>query len=136
MAVESIGAVLREGDASIQRGALGQEDFLRILLQQLAFQDPLKPLENQEFMAQLAQFTSLEQTVELNGRVDSLITQQAATQSLGLLGRTVEARTDSGQIVGEISTVTFREGEPNFTLVTGDGAVFTDLRLSQISIVR
>jgi flagellar basal-body rod modification protein FlgD len=136
MAVESIGAVLREGDASIQRGALGQEDFLRILLQQLAFQDPLKPLENQEFMAQLAQFTSLEQTVELNGRVDSLITQQAATQSLGLLGRTVEARTDSGEIVGEISTVTFREGEPNFTLVTGDGAVFTDVRLSQISIVR
>ena len=41
---------------------LGLQDFLQVLLTQLSWQDPLKPMDNQTFMAQMAQFTALEQT--------------------------------------------------------------------------
>ena len=48
-----------------QASALGLQDFMKILLTQLTYQDPLKPLDNQEFMAQMAQFTTLEQSQRL-----------------------------------------------------------------------
>ena len=136
MAVESIGALVDTTPASLRNIGLGQEDFLRILLTQLSFQDPLKPLDNQEFIAQLAQFTSLELNRQGNERMDSLLTIQSATQSVGLIGKTIEVRTDAGSEVGEVTTITFPEGVPNLTVRKSDGSFLTDVRLSQVVIVR
>lgn len=55
---------------------------MKILLTQLTYQDPLKPMDNQQFMAQMAQFTSLEQTQQLNQKMATLISNQAALQSV------------------------------------------------------
>src|SRR5688572_24054510 len=84
MAIESIGAIV-DNPAAIRNAGLGQEDFLKVLLTQLSFQDPLKPLDNQEFIAQMAQFTNLELTRQQNDRVESLLTIQSATQAIGLI---------------------------------------------------
>lgn len=136
MAVESIGTQASALGTSTQRLGLGQEDFLKILLTQLTFQDPMKPLDNQEFIAQMAQFTSLEQTRQLNDRVDGLVTIEAATQALGLIGRTVEIKTDAGSEVGDVTTITFENSSPQLTVQKPTGEFLTGISLSQVVIVR
>ena len=137
MAVDVIGGISStEQVANVQQQSLGQEEFLKILLAQLQFQDPLKPLDNQQFLAQMAQFSSLAQTSQLNDRVDTLLTIQAATQSIGLIGKNVQIQTTSNQEVGKVTSLTFSDGQPNLTVLTDSGAILTGIRLTQVSIVR
>jgi len=73
--------------------ALGKQAFLNLLTTQLQFQDPLKPMESTEFVAQLAQFRALEQGIETNKRLDTLVERSAVMNRLNaaeLLGRNVE----------------------------------------------
>jgi len=135
MAIESIGAApLTSGIPS--SAGLGQEDFLKVLLTQLQFQDPLKPQDNQEFIAQIAQFTSLEINRQQNDKTDSLLTIQSATQALSLIGKQVEISTQAGQQVGTVTAARFLNGEPVLTVRTSSGEFLVDVRLSQISLVR
>ena len=62
----TIGAIGAAPDAAASKASLGLQDFMKILLTQLTYQDPLKPMDNQAFMAQMAQFTALEQSKRLN----------------------------------------------------------------------
>jgi flagellar basal-body rod modification protein FlgD len=139
MAVDIIGGVssAQQSAAAVQT-SLGQEEFLKILLAQLQFQDPLKPLDNQQFLAQLAQFSALAQTSQLNDRVDTLLTIQATTQSVGLIGKTVEVQSTTGDVpsVGTVTSLTFSDGQPNLTVRKDSGEILTAIKLSQISIVR
>lgn len=135
MAVEGIGAVF-DANASTRRAGLEQEDFLKVLLAQLSYQDPLKPMDNQEYIAQLAQFSGLEQTRQVNDRIGALLSLQAADQALGLLGKEVEVVTNTGSVVGEVTTTGFANGSPVLTVRTSGGSFLTDVTLSQIVIVR
>ncbi len=115
---------------------IGIQDFLRILVAQLSNQDPLKPLDNQEFVTQLAQFTSLQQTQEMNDKLSSLLSAEASSQSIGLLGRNVEVRTENGFSTGSVSAMRFEAGEPRLTLTLSGGAILTDVRLADLVSVR
>ena len=134
MAIDSIGAASLAVNTP-QNAVVGQEEFLKILLTQLKFQDPLKPMDNQEFIAQLAQFSSLEFTRQQGERIDALLTIQSASQSLTLIGRTVEVATQSGREVGSVTAIRFDNGSPLLTVRTAAGAFLTDVRLSQVSLV-
>jgi flagellar basal-body rod modification protein FlgD len=116
--------------------SLGLQDFMRILLTQLTYQDPLKPMDNQAFMAQMAQFTSLEQSQRLNDRVQQLIENQAALQSVGLIGRTVEVTTETGKTAGTVMALSLQGDAPVLTLSLPGGAVLTDVALSQVAAIR
>jgi len=115
---------------------LGLQDFLKILLTQLSYQDPLKPMDNQEFMAQIAQFTSLEQTQQLNDKLDQLITNQAALQSVGLIGRKVDIQTSTGQVTGTVASLSLQGESPLISVAVTGGSVIPDVSLSQILAVR
>ena len=119
-----------------QTKGITQDDFLRILSTQLTFQDPLKPIDNQQFMAQMAQFSSLEQSRAANEKMDTLLSLQSASQSVGLIGKTVEVQTSSGTSAGEVTTISFSTGQPVLTVRTPSGELLTNISPSQVSLVR
>ncbi|MFT3736016.1 MAG: flagellar hook capping FlgD N-terminal domain-containing protein [Rhodocyclaceae bacterium] len=138
MTIEAIGGVT-SGSASTTtstQSVVGQEDLIKIMLAELRYQDPLKPLDNKEFIAQLAQFTTLEQTKQLNDRIDTLLSVQASTQSIGLLGKTVEVTTESGDTqVGEVTSIQFSDGQPRLTIKAKDGSLFNNIGLASVVLV-
>jgi flagellar basal-body rod modification protein FlgD len=119
-----------------QSKGITQEDFLRILSTQLSFQDPLKPIDNQQFLAQMAQFSALEQSRMSNEKMDTLLTFQAASQSVGLIGKTVEVQAASGTSSGEVTTISFSTGQPVLTVKLPSGELLTHISPSQINLVR
>lgn len=133
MAIEAISSA---GASNLQANSLGMADFLKVLLTQLTYQDPLKPMDNQEFMAQMAQFTSVEQTQQLNNKIDTLITNQAALQSVGLIGRTVDVTTTGGSLSGTVSALSLSGSTPLLTIRTAAGATVSDVSLAQVVAVR
>jgi len=95
------------GDAS-----LGKDDFLELLVTQLKYQNPLDPMDSTEYVAQLAQFSSLEQMQNLN-------TQMASLSAVNVIGKTATALDDDGnEISGEIKGVTFSSSK--ISLIIGD----------------
>ncbi|MDH5699496.1 MAG: flagellar hook assembly protein FlgD, partial [Nitrospirota bacterium] len=78
--------------------ALGSDVFLRLLVTQLQSQDPTNPVQNEDFVAQLAQFTTLEQTTSTNKLLEKLIhqdTQRTQLDLVNLIGRTVVSEGDT-----------------------------------------
>jgi flagellar basal-body rod modification protein FlgD len=136
MAVQALGGINTAQTPDLTQAVVSQQDFLKILLTQLTFQDPLKPVDNEQFIAQLAQFTSLEQTKELTDGVNTLLSIQATSQSIGLLGKTVDVTASTGAITGTVTTVRFVSGQPALTILGSDGTQLTDIGLSQVSLVR
>lgn len=83
--------------------SLGKDEFLELLVAQIANQDPLDPLEDKEFIAQLAQFSALEQQLETNQRLSDLQLSQDElnrAQIASWVGRTVDAETNALEIQG------------------------------------
>ena len=109
---------------------------MKILLTQLTYQDPLKPMDNQAFMAQMAQFTSLEQAQSLNGRVQQLIENQAALQSVGLIGRTVDVATSGGTVTGTVLSLALNGEAPLLSIAVAGGSVLGEVGLGQVLAVR
>ena len=135
MAVDAVGATPAE-QSTPQQATVNQEDLFKIMLTQLQYQDPLKPLDNAEFIAQLAQFTSLEQARQTNQNIESLAQIQSADQSIGLLTKTVEVQTASAREVGTVSAIAFSGGSPQLTIKTLDGRFLSGIALSQVQIVQ
>lgn len=136
MAVDAIGSSTSSSSQVPSAAQLSQEDFMRILLAQLQFQDPLKPMDNQEFVAQLAQFSALEINRQQSEKVDQLLSMQSVTQSVGIIGKRIEMQTAQGSsLTGTVSAVSFRTGEPRLT-VNVNGSSVTDVRLSDVVLIQ
>lgn len=135
MAIDAIGALADPTSSVPANAGIAQDDFLRILLAQLRFQDPLKPVDNQQFVAQLAQFSALEINRQQSEKVDQLLNMQAADQAVSLIGKAVEVRTAQGSTVGTVAAISFRTGEPLLTL-TSNGATLIDVKLADVVLVR
>lgn len=136
MAIDAIG-VAGDADANVPRAAIvNQEQFLKILLTQLRFQDPLKPMDNQEFVAQLAQFSALELNRQQSEKLDTLLQLNSTGQALGLLGQQVEVRgVNNG--VGAVTAISFATGEPLLTVsAAGSSQPIVGVRLADITLVR
>jgi len=139
MAIDAIGVTssTNSGDLS-QSSTINQQDFLKIMLTQLRFQDPLKPMDNQQFVAQLAQFSALELSREQKTNTDTLLAVQSNTQSIELLGRSVEFYTGTGSAtaVGTVTAVTVNNGSPTLTIKGVNDQPYTDVSPSRIRLIR
>jgi flagellar basal-body rod modification protein FlgD len=91
------------------RGAMGKDDFMKLLMAQLQNQDPLKPMDHQEFAAQLAQFSSLESLTNINKSIDGLHSgfgEEAKLQAVGMIGKKVQASGNEVELIkGENVTI-------------------------------
>lgn len=79
-------------DARAASSELGKDAFMQLLVNQMAYQDPLEPMDNSEFLGQLAQFSSLEQMQNVASAVEMLALSQAAStnsQMVNLIGKRV-----------------------------------------------
>ncbi|MBQ4377827.1 MULTISPECIES: flagellar hook assembly protein FlgD [unclassified Treponema] len=79
---------LREG--RIASRELGKDDFLKLLMAQMTNQDPTSPMENTEFIAQMAQFTSLEQMTNMSNNFEKMAAMINSSEAQSMLGRTVQ----------------------------------------------
>jgi len=109
---------------------LGEEQFLHLLVTQLQAQDPLNPQDPQEFVAQLAQFSQVEQLRAANAQLEGVLTGMLALsnlQAVGLLGHPVVAATDTLALDGEGETsIGFHsagEGEATVQVTDASGKV-------------
>lgn len=137
MAVDAIGLPLTSTTSELSQSRLDQADFIKLFLTELTFQDPLEPINNREFLAQMAQFANLEQTRITNENTNNLVAMNATAQSLGLLGRQVEVGDDGGErLLGTVSAIAFTDTGPLLTVKTLNNIVIPDVRLSQIKLIR
>jgi flagellar basal-body rod modification protein FlgD len=135
MAIDAIGMSGIGGSEISGNTAIAQEEFMRILLTQLRFQDPLKPVDNQQFVAQLAQFSALEFTRQQNEKIDTLLSMNAASQAIGLLGQRVEVLGAAGAGVGEVTAISFATGEARLSVRTSS-TTLVNVRLGDVQLIQ
>jgi flagellar basal-body rod modification protein FlgD len=95
-------------EATGENAILGKDDFLKLFVAQLKHQDPLKPMEDKEFMGQMASFSTLEQVAKLATANEKLASSLTLSGSLGFIGRTVSYTDAAGAtktgVVERVST--------------------------------
>jgi flagellar basal-body rod modification protein FlgD len=125
-----------EADATSDAFGLNFESLLRIILTQLTYQDPLKPIENFEFVSQLAQFSQIQQAQVANERLSLLAEAQAVSQATALLGKIVDVPAGNVVISGQVTAVSLSGTQPTVTIETDDEQVIANIPINSISQVR
>ncbi|MCA1755551.1 MAG: flagellar hook assembly protein FlgD [Spirochaeta sp.] len=85
---------------------MGRDDFLKLLITQLQNQDPTAPMQDKEFIAQMAQFSSLEQMTNMSNDFRSLSAVLGSGRAMQMLGRSVEITADDISVNGVVEEVT------------------------------
>lgn len=87
--------------------SLGKDDFLKLLITQLSNQDPTSPMENTEFIAQMAQFSSLEQMTNMNQEFSKLNAMMVSSQGVNTIGKIVDINLGDTTTTGKVEAVTY-----------------------------
>ncbi len=124
--VETLNKSLRKDGKEIVKN-LGKDEFLKLLITELQNQDPTNPMQDREFIAQMAQFSSLEQMLNMNKNMENFLSNLSFSSSFDMLGKNVELE-DSSSITSEdgshkivkgvVESVT-RHGSDTFVKVNG-----------------
>ena len=133
MAISGVSATSGTNQAAY---GLDFQSLLKIILTQLTYQDPLKPVDNFEFVSQLAQFSQLQQSQTLNDKIDNLLASQAATQGTSLLGRTVDVQTTGGVMTGVVKAVGFNDKGPTISIQPATGQLVAGFSIADVQNIR
>ncbi|MCL2791614.1 MAG: flagellar hook assembly protein FlgD [Spirochaetaceae bacterium] len=105
MQVDSFNRALSASQQRTSKNELGKDDFLKILITQLRHQDPTNPMEDREFIAQMAQFSTLEQMTNMSSSFSKLHDVIASNQAINLIGKTVHIIDGEQVIIGRVEGV-------------------------------
>ena len=137
MAIETIDTSTYNSGSKMQTrtvsSELGKDDFLKLLTTQLQNQDPMNPMEDMDFIGQMAQFSSLEQMLNLGKSAETIANNQNSnliTQAMLYLGTTVTAKTAEMEeaVTGVVEMVGFESGKP-YLKVGNDAFTLSDIQL-------
>jgi flagellar basal-body rod modification protein FlgD len=108
--------------ASGKNAELGKDQFLKLFVAQLQHQDPMNPMQDQDFMGQMASFSTLEQVTNLASANEAIAANLQLSQSVGLIGRTV-TWTDEAKAThtGVVEKVSQKDGQPVLTVSGTEG---------------
>lgn len=105
------------GSARVPIQTLGQNDFLKLLVTQMTSQDPMNPQKDTDFIAQMAQFSSLEQSKTMQSDIAALKAQQSVAQANSMIGATVTLQVnDTTTATGMVSSVSIDNGTPKLVV--------------------
>ncbi|WNO11334.1 flagellar hook assembly protein FlgD [Teredinibacter sp. KSP-S5-2] len=137
MPVDAIGGILSSAsDNSTSTNSMSQEDFIKLFLTELNYQDPLEPVDNKEFLAQIAQFAAVDQNRKTTESIENLIYITSTQQSVSLLNKRVEVRTSDSVLFGTVTAIRFTQDGPRLTIAQTNGNIIPDIRLSQVSLIQ
>lgn len=138
MEINGTSALANLGQAAQSQATIAEnfDAFLSLLTTQLQNQNPLEPLDTNEFTAQLVQFTSVEQSIETNKNLEQLVAlsvTNAFTNAVGYIGKTVSAAGSVAQLSNGFATwnYTLADASPEatFTVRNASGqTVYTETR--------
>lgn len=111
MEISSVNNYSTSVESTSSGQSLGKDEFFQILSAQLQYQDPLEGGDNSEYVAQLAQFSSLEQMENLNSAIADLKSNQNLLLGSNMIGKTVTIGDESGNIRGEVQSIRVRGSE-------------------------
>jgi flagellar basal-body rod modification protein FlgD len=114
--VDSFNKSIEQGKKPTQN--LGKDDFIKILITQLTHQDPTAPMEDKEFIAQMAQFSSLEQMTNMAKDFNRIAGLVAGSEASASLGRSVELADGDRTVSGVVKAVT--RGDAPQVMVNGN----------------
>jgi len=110
---------------------LNQDDFLKLVLAQLTNQDPLNPQKDTEFIAQMTQFSALEQSKSMQQDIAKLQTDQQFMQANSMLGRVVTLQDDQGNVInGTVTAIDVQAGTPQIVVNNQDYDLSTVLSIT------
>jgi len=138
MSVDTIGSVLNTDTAgSTPNSGINEQDFIKLFVNELQFQDPMQPLDNSQFLAQLSQFVSIQQQSEEVTGVNNLLSLDSSDQSLGLLNHTVQILGTDGTTTstGKVTAIQFSASGAQLTVTGSGNSVLTNVGLSQVQLV-
>src|SRR5271157_716407 len=104
--VNTFNKTLNEGKGAKANAQLDKNDFLKILITQLSHQDPTQPMDDKSFIAQMAQFSSLEQMTNMSERLAKVADLVSKSQAVALLGNVVEVADGGQTVTGVVDAVT------------------------------
>jgi flagellar basal-body rod modification protein FlgD len=111
---------------------MGKDTFMKLLVAQMSNQNPMEPTDDKEMIAQMTQFSTLEQITNMATESTKSATASQMSQAVNLLGRTVTyLDTDGNKQTGTVDQVSMVNGAPNLTVGGNDG-----IPTSQITQVR
>ena len=116
--------------ATQKRTQLSQQEFFKVLTAQLTSQDPMKPMDSQDFLAQLVQLQSLQVTSDLSTNFAGMLSQNAFTSAGSLLGKVVRGTVaGQGEVTGLVSGVSLQGGKA--ILLVGDA----EMKLEDVAVI-
>ncbi len=109
------------------KNQLGEADFMKLLVTQLKTQDPTKPLDDKEFIGQMAQFTSLKQMNVMAKSLTKFTKEFGFTKAVGLVGKEVSWNDDAGKIQSGLVKSVKVKGGNTFLNVNGNELTISDI---------
>ena len=104
-------------NSRVANKVMGQDDFLQLLVTQMRNQDPMAPMQDTEFIAQMAQFTSLEQSRKMSEDMAEMRSQTSFQQGVGLLSQQVTVKVgEEAPLTGIVTELKMVEGEPQLLI--------------------
>ena len=89
---------------STSKTAVDYQSFLKLLIAEMKNQDPTKPMDSTQYVAQLATFSQVEQSVQINSKLDSILQASALTQAASMIGKFITSA--DGKTTGTVASVT------------------------------